>query len=80
VNALNPDFVVITGDLIHDTGNRSQIDEFKRITSQIRCPVYYSPGNHDIGQKPAQADIDAFIADYGHDRFSFTHKKVPSSA
>jgi serine/threonine-protein phosphatase CPPED1 len=75
VNALNPDFVIITGDLIHDTGNRSQIDEFKRITSLIRCPVYYSPGNHDIGQNPAQSDIDAFIADYGHDRFSFTHKK-----
>lgn len=77
VNRLNPDFVVITGDLVNNRNDRGQIEEFKRITSKINkdIPVWYSPGNHDIGQSPDQASINSFIADYGHDRFSFNHKK-----
>jgi 3',5'-cyclic AMP phosphodiesterase CpdA len=77
INRLNPDFVVITGDLVNDKDNKTQIAEFKRITANIdtKIPVYYSPGNHDIGQSPEQRDIDIFIDNYGHDRFSFRHKK-----
>jgi len=77
VNRLNPDFVVITGDLVNNKDDRSQVAEFKRITAKInpKTPVYYSPGNHDIGQSPEQKDIDSFVSDYGHDRFSFRHKK-----
>ena len=77
INRLNPDFVVITGDLVNNKDDKSQISEFKRITAKInsKIPVYYSPGNHDIGQDPTQKDIDSFIANYGHDRFSFMHKK-----
>jgi 3',5'-cyclic AMP phosphodiesterase CpdA len=76
INRLHPDFVIITGDLVNIKDDRSQIAEFKRITSGINpsIPVWYSPGNHDIGQSPVQKDIDAFISDYGHDRFSFRHK------
>jgi 3',5'-cyclic AMP phosphodiesterase CpdA len=76
INRLNPDFVVITGDLVNNKDNQSQIAEFKRITAKINSsiPVYYSPGNHDIGQAPAKKDIDLFISNYGHDRFSFIHK------
>jgi 3',5'-cyclic AMP phosphodiesterase CpdA len=77
INKLKPDFVVITGDLVNNKDDSSQVSEFKRITSEIdsKIPVWYSPGNHDIGQPPKQEDIDKFISDYGHDRFSFTHKK-----
>jgi len=76
INLLHPDFVVITGDLVNNKDDKSQIEEFKRITSKISpsIPVWYSPGNHDIGQSPAQQDIDNFISRYGHDRFSFSHK------
>jgi serine/threonine-protein phosphatase CPPED1 len=77
INRLNPDFVVITGDLVNNKDDRSQVNEFKRITSEInsQIPVYYSPGNHDIGQSPGQKDIDSFVSDYGHDRFAFRHNK-----
>jgi 3',5'-cyclic AMP phosphodiesterase CpdA len=76
INRLNPDFVVITGDLVNNRNDRAQIEEFKRITSKINkdIHVWYSPGNHDIGQSPEQEDINSFTADYGHDRFSFKHK------
>jgi serine/threonine-protein phosphatase CPPED1 len=77
INRLNPDFVVITGDLVNNKDDNSQKAEFKRITAIInkKIPVYYSPGNHDIGLPPTRQDIDSFISDYGHDKFSFQHKK-----
>jgi serine/threonine-protein phosphatase CPPED1 len=77
INSLNPDFVVLTGDLVNKKDDRPQVSEFKRITAKINkeIPVWYSPGNHDIGQPTSQKDIETFIADYGHDRFSFKHKK-----
>jgi 3',5'-cyclic AMP phosphodiesterase CpdA len=76
INRLNPDFVVLTGDLVNNKDDISQKTVFKRITSEInsKIPVYYSPGNHDTGQPPAAEDIESFISDYGHDRFSFKHK------
>jgi serine/threonine-protein phosphatase CPPED1 len=75
INKLNPDFIVITGDLVNRKNDLTQIAEFKRITSLIKpeIPVYYSPGNHDIGESPEKPDIDSFIANYGQDRFAFIH-------
>jgi serine/threonine-protein phosphatase CPPED1 len=77
INKLSPDFVVITGDIVNNREDRSQVAGFKRITAMINhdIPVWYSPGNHDIGQPPSQKDIDLFVKDYGHDRFVFMHKK-----
>jgi len=77
INRLKPDFVVITGDLVNQKDDRSQVNEFKRITALIEkeIPVYFTPGNHDIGQSPTQEDIDIFKSDYGSDRFLLKHKK-----
>lgn len=76
INMLKPDFVVITGDLINLQGDKLQIAEFKRITAKIssKIPVYYSPGNHDIGAAPTLQDIDLFTADYGPAKFSLKYK------
>lgn len=76
INRLKPDFVVITGDLVNNPKDTSQIKAFKRITSKInsKVPVYFTPGNHDIGNIPDSTSIAAFIDNYGYDRFSFEHK------
>lgn len=76
INRLNPDFVVITGDLVNDRNSVAQIKEFKRITAKIKSsiPVYYSPGNHDIGQVPDKESLDKYQQNYGSDRFWFKHK------
>jgi len=76
INSLNPDFVVITGDFVNDPKSPSQIEEFKRITAKInpKIPVYYSPGNHDLGQNPDETSIKKYKRNYGSDRFSFEHK------
>ncbi|CAL1521537.1 metallophosphoesterase [Chitinophaga sp. MM2321] len=76
VNRLKPDFVVITGDLVNKPRDQHQLAEFKRITAMInaKIPVYYTPGNHDVGNTPAKADVDFYNAIYGYDKFSFNHK------
>lgn len=76
INRLKPDFVVITGDLVNNQKDTVQIREFKRITSKIdsKVPVYFTPGNHDIGNVPDSISIAAFVNNYGYDQFSFKHK------
>lgn len=76
INTLIPDFVVITGDFVHDPNSASQIKEFKRITAKInsKIPIYYTPGNHDIGQIPNKESIKKYEKNYGSDRFAFHHK------
>lgn len=76
INKLSPDFVVITGDFVHNRNSEEQINEFKRITAMInsKIPVYYTPGNHDVGQIPDEKSLEKYKDNYGPDRFSFTHK------
>jgi serine/threonine-protein phosphatase CPPED1 len=75
VNQLNPEFVVITGDFVHDQNSELQMNEFKRITAEINpdIPVYYTPGNHDIGLNPTNKTIKEYRKNYGKDRFSFIY-------
>lgn len=77
INRLKPDFVVITGDLVHVERDEEQLYEFQRITADIdkKIPVYLTPGNHDVTNRPTQDDIDFYNSRYGYDRFSFKHKK-----
>lgn len=76
INRLKPDFVIITGDFVNDGKDETQIAEFKRITGKINIgiPVYYLPGNHDVGGTPDKESLSAFKKNYGYDRFSFKHK------
>jgi serine/threonine-protein phosphatase CPPED1 len=76
VNRLKPDFIVITGDFVHSQNSELQNEEFKRITAKVdpAIPVYYSPGNHDIGVEPNKQSLKRYKKRYGKDRFSFQHK------
>jgi 3',5'-cyclic AMP phosphodiesterase CpdA len=76
INTLRPDFVVITGDFVHNLNSVAQISEFKRITAKINpeIPVYFTPGNHDIGQTPDDKSIRRYKENYGYDKFSFHQK------
>jgi serine/threonine-protein phosphatase CPPED1 len=76
INQLQPDFVVITGDFVHNMNSIDQIKEFKRIVTTINpdIPVYFTPGNHDIGQNPDRQSLKRYSNIYGSDRFAFLHK------
>ena len=72
-NRLRPAFVVVTGDLVNQTGNKDQIAEYLRITSKLdrSIPLYNVPGNHDIGNDPTPASIEAYRKRFGPDHYSF---------
>jgi len=74
VNDLNPDFVVVCGDLVNTPGDSSYAD-FNRIKRKFRMPCYCVPGNHDMGKLP---DDTTSLALYrkviGKDYYSFKHK------
>src|SRR5215204_6077578 len=72
-NRLKPRFVIITGDLVNLNGDAAQIAEFKRIAAQLHPSItlYNVPGNHDVGNTPAPADIAAYRSLFGKDYYSF---------
>ncbi len=76
VNRLNPDFVIITGDFVHNQHSLEQMQEFMRITAKINpeIPVYYTPGNHDIGLNPDKESLRKYTHRFGKDRFAFKYK------
>jgi 3',5'-cyclic AMP phosphodiesterase CpdA len=77
-NRLKPRFVVITGDLVNLNGDAAQIAEYKRIAGQLNpsIPLYNVPGNHDVGNTPASADIAAYRTAFGKDYYSFIQGSV----
>ncbi len=78
INRLNPAFVVITGDLVHKGGDVEQIKEIKRLLSQIKksIPVYYIPGNHDVGQTASDELLTLYQSNFGNDHFSVLYKNT----
>ena len=72
VNRVKPEFVVITGDLVHDALDLRQKSIYTKNIDAINhgIPVYALPGNHDM--RPwTKASHDMFVAFNGYDRFSF---------
>lgn len=50
-NNVQPEFVVVLGDLIEDDNeinDKINIDYIVKLLKQLECPVYYVAGNHDL--------------------------------
>jgi predicted MPP superfamily phosphohydrolase len=47
-NELNPDFIVVTGDLFDGSSNIS--NDFYKTLNKFKSPVIFTPGNHDYFQ------------------------------
>jgi len=75
INRLHPAFVIVTGDLTNPTGNVEKMEEIKRMLAQVKkeIPVYYVPGNHDVGQTASDGLIALFRSKFNSDRFSAVH-------
>ena len=50
VNSAKVDFVLIAGDLTQ-SGEPEEMGDFKKQIKKIRAPVWFVPGNHDVGHK-----------------------------
>src|SRR5437867_501032 len=51
ISALNPAFVVNTGDVC-ETGTPEQYERFQEVARNLTCPQYIAPGNHDVRWNP----------------------------
>jgi predicted MPP superfamily phosphohydrolase len=50
VNKLQPDIVIHTGDGYNEGNNRDQAELFASMLPLIDAPVFYVPGNHELGE------------------------------
>ncbi len=70
INQLNPDFVVICGDLVHNATD-STFQDFKNIRQHFKMPCYVAPGNHDVGNKPDVTSLELYRKTIGKDYYEF---------
>jgi hypothetical protein len=63
----------VTGDLVNKAGDSPQIAAYLRATARLNgsIPLYNVPGNHDLENVPTPESIDAYVAKFGPDRYSF---------
>jgi 3',5'-cyclic AMP phosphodiesterase CpdA len=74
INTLNPDFVVICGDLVEQANDSSYVD-FKKIMAGFKMPCYVASGNHDIGNIPNNSTLDYYRNTIGKDYYKFQYKE-----
>lgn len=72
-NRLKPAFIVITGDLINESGNAAQAAEFHRIAAKLdpKIKLYNAAGNHDVGNEPTKESLASYRERFGPDYYSF---------
>ena len=87
INQLAPDFVVHMGDLTNPVPSLptylQAVDRFRQLIEPLQCPIYFVPGNHDIGDKPVawmpaktvnESYLDQYETHFGRSYYSFAHK------
>lgn len=79
IEAVEPDLVISTGDLVIDDPDEADTRAFARAQfDRLPCPWLVVPGNHDVGDgppapwqdQPVTAErVEAFVGTWGMDRF-----------
>lgn len=71
VNKLKPDFVVFSGDFVQWRTDPKALQGFEQVCGLFdrSIPLYFVPGNHDVGNDATAAEVAEFVERYGHDRF-----------
>ncbi|MDA0339580.1 MAG: metallophosphoesterase [Proteobacteria bacterium] len=70
INAAKPDAVVTSGDLsINGPKNEDDLAFARWCHDQIEAPVYFLPGNHDIGEEPGSAKVTKKISEVRLERY-----------
>lgn len=70
INARHPDAVILSGDIGETPIQRAQA---QTILQGLTAPIYYVPGNHDVGSTNSLA---AYRSQFGPDYYSFQVKNV----
>lgn len=73
INTLNPDLVVINGDLTNE-GSDAELLNIKSILGGLTVPLYVLPGNHEDNW--SQSATKTFVDLFGNDRFLFEKDSI----
>lgn len=89
INRVGVDFTIHLGDIVHplphQDGYKPAAQRFKDAVKELTSPLHLVPGNHDIGDKPADwmpaAHIDEnaiahYQAIFGEDYYSFEQQNT----
>ncbi len=74
INALQPDFVIICGDLINKTDDDKAFEDFNTIKEGFAMPCYCVPGNHDVGNDAQPERILRYNRLVYKDYYTIRHK------
>ena len=74
---LKPDFVITVGDMIEGytedtTVLNNEWAEYLAIVEKFSCPIYYTPGNHDITSDPLVEPYQRYTGQKTY--YSFNHR------
>jgi len=78
INNQNPDMVLITGDMINNVDlivPNESILTFKNIIAQIKAPILFTPGNHDLNWTDTLKSLEHYRTNYGKDYLSVDCKE-----
>lgn len=70
INELEPDFVVICGDLVNHASD-SAFSDFMEIREGFNMPCYVAAGNHDVGNIPNDTTLAYYRKTIGKDYYEF---------
>lgn len=86
VRRYDPAFVLHLGDIVHPLPSHPRYADAARIyrnmTEDLSCPIYLTPGNHDVGDKPwplapvaciDTASMRAYEEEFGQQWLSWSH-------
>ena len=73
INAMEPDFVVICGDLVNKA-DKTSFANFNEIRGKFTLPCYCAPGNHDVGNEPTLESLKRYRETIGEDYYAVEHQ------
>lgn len=81
INAINPAFVINTGDTSNDAEfdldlGRQEWNTYLNIVQALTMPVYNAPGNHDLGWTSDTTSRQAYEEVFGTSFQSFVHNGI----
>lgn len=76
INQLEPEFVVMCGDLIETSANQQQIEAYRDTVSRLspRITLYNLPGNHDLGRPVRPEAVRIYQQQCGPLWYEFRHE------
>lgn len=79
-NRLQPDLVIVGGDMVDDPAVEGQYVELRRIAAGLDgIPIHWVPGNHDAAddaEVPTAPSLTVYRERFGADHYAFDHAGV----